>query len=256
MKHLKSSYNDLRKLFESISVRYIAEPLISFDEGANSQVVSVFMGEPNNYDVVGVRHDGLVVGYVKRADLSDGTLDNHLVKFNPDDIVDESTQLVDVLKRLRKTTRLFVLILGRIGGIVTRGDIQKAPLRMWLFGLVSMIEMQLLRIIRERCPNDIWKNFLTPTRLAKAQKLLSDRRKRNEEIDLADCLQFCDKREVILKLRLGIAEGFNLLSTLKEIEQLLRNNLAHAQDIVTGNWPKIVDIAEDSERLLIKLEKI
>jgi hypothetical protein len=214
------------------------------------------MGEPNNYDVVGVRHDGLVVGYVKRADLSDGTLANHLVKFNSDDIIDESTPLVDVLKRLRKTTRLFVLILGRIGGIVTRGDIQKAPLRMWLFGLISMIEMQLLRIIREHCPNDIWKTFLTPKRLAKAQELLSDRRKRNEEIDLADCLQFCDKREVILKGdMLKIAEGFDLFGTLKEIEQL-RDNLAHAQDIVTGNWPKIVDIAEDSERLLIKLEKI
>lgn len=255
MKHLKSSSNDLRKLFESISVRYIAEPLISFDEGAGSQVVSVFMGEPNNYDVVGVRHDGLVVGYVKRADLSDGTLDNHLVKFNPDDIVDESTQLVDVLKRLRKTTWLFVLILGRIGGIVTRGDIQKAPLRMWLFGLVSMIEMQLLRIIRERCPNDRWENFLTDNRIAKAQHLLSDRRKRNEEIDLADCLQFCDKREVILNLGLRIAEGVDLLSMLKEIEDL-RDKLAHAQDIIAGNWPKIVDIAEDSERLLIKLEKI
>lgn len=255
MKHLKSSSNDLRKLFESISVRYIAEALISFDEGAGSQVVSVFMGEPNNYDVVGVRHDGLVVGYVKRADLSDGTLANYLVKFNPDDIVDESTQLVDVLKRLRKTTRLFVLILGRIGGIVTRGDIQKVPLRMWLFGLVSMIEMQLLRIIRNRCPNDRWKTFLTRPRLEKAQELLSDRRKRSEEIDLADCLQFCDKREVIIKGNMLKIEGFDLLGRLKEIEHL-RDKLAHAQDIVAGNWPKIVDIAEDSERLLIKLEKI
>jgi len=209
-----------------------------------------------DYDVVGVRRDGLVVGYVKRMDLSDGTLANHLVKFSSDNIIDESTQLIDILKQMRKTTRLFVLIFGQIGGIVTRGDIQKTPLRMWLFGLISMIEMQLLRIIREHCPNDTWKTFLAPARLKKAQELLSDRRKRNEAIDLADCLQFCDKREVILKCdKLKIAEGFDLHSTLKEIEQL-RDNLAHAQDIIPGNWPKIVDIAEDSERLLRTLEKI
>ena len=55
--------------------------------------------------------------------------------------------------------------------------------------------------------------------------------------------------------KLKIAEGFDLHSTLKEIEQL-RDNLAHAQDIIPGNWPKIVDIAEDSERLLRTLEKI
>ena len=120
-----------------------------------------------DYDVVGVRRDGLVVGYVKRMDLSDGTLANHLVKFSSDNIIDESTQLIDILKQMRKTTRLFVLILGQIGGIVTRGDIQKTPLRMWLFGLISMIEMQLLRIIREHCPNDTWKTFLAPARLKK-----------------------------------------------------------------------------------------
>jgi len=30
----------------------------------------------------------------------------------------------------------------------------------------------------------------------------------------------------------------------------LRNFLAHAQDLLTGNWPRLIDVTEDAERLL------
>ncbi len=180
-------------------------------------------------------------------DLDDGTLGERICRFEPSDRLPDTTPLIDVFWALRNSSRVFVLLLGQVGGIVTRGDLQKAPVRMWLFGLVSLIEMQLLRMIREHYPNDAWKRLLSDGRLAKAKEYHDDRRRRNEAIDLADCLQFADKRDIVLattELRnaAGLEPKGSSERLLKDLEKL-RDNLAHAQDIVTGYWPKLVDLA-------------
>src|SRR5437773_2261974 len=258
MKHLKSSAEDLRELFDqNITMRHIAEPLTSFDADYPASAVRLFM-EDRDYDVVGVRHDRLVSGYVKRSDLDDGTLGEHICRFVSSDRLPDTTPLVDVFEALRDSSHVFVLLLGQVGGIVTRGDLQKAPVRMWLFGLVCLIEMQLLRIIREHYPNDAWKSLLSDGRLAKAKDYHNDRRRRNEAIDLADCLQFADKRDIVLattELRstAGLEPKGSGERLLKDLEKL-RDNLAHAQDIVTGYWPKLVDLARDAEVLLRRCE--
>jgi hypothetical protein len=77
-------------------------------------------------------------------------------------------------------------------------------------------------------------------------------------LHLADCLQFCDKRDIVLKAdklysQLGFESKESGERLLKELEDL-RNDLAHAQDIITGRWPKIVDLAEEAEQLLQNCE--
>ena len=42
---------------------------------------------------------------------------------------------------------------------------------------------------------------------------------------------------------------------LRELE-VLRNHLAHAQDIVSGQWPKTGDLAEAAAALLVRLENV
>lgn len=258
MKHLKTSFHDLRYLFDrSISARHLAETLTSFDVEANASIIYAFMKE-HDYDVIGVRRYGLIVGYAKKLDLMDGTLADHLIEFLPSDIVDDEAPLIDVFTAIRHSPQLFVQMLGRIGGIVTRGDLQKVPVRMWLFGLISLIEMQLLRIIRESYSDDSWQQILSPARLESTKNVLTDRQRRNEAIDLADCLQFSDKRDVVMesnerRTKLGFDSKQSCDNFFKDLEEL-RNNLAHAQDIITGYWPKIVDLAEKAERLLQQCE--
>jgi hypothetical protein len=259
MKQLKSSVEDLREIFEkNIAVRHIAEPFCSFDEVADAQKVRDFMNRAD-YDVVGVRQRGLVTGYVHRTALVQGKIGDHLKKFESHEILPGTAPLLEALKVLADSGRVFALSFGKVSGIITRGDLQKVPIRMWLFGLISLIEMQLLRIIRDRFPYDLWSELLTPGRIEKAQKLLEMRQKRNEAIDLADCLQFCDKREIVVKTKeLREELGFSktaLETRLKELEKL-RNNLAHAQDVITGNWPGIVDLASSAETFLKKCEGV
>ncbi|MBI5572507.1 MAG: hypothetical protein HY914_21365 [Desulfomonile tiedjei] len=260
MKCLKSSSQDLRELFDrNISVRYIAEYLTSFDGEASASQIHEFMAA-RDYDVVGVRRQGQVVGYVNRKDLTDGLLADHTIGFSESDLIDEADPLVEVFVSMRHSPRLFVRMLGQVGGIVTRGDLQKAPVRMWLFGLTTLVEMQLLRIIRDNYPNECWRKCLSEKRLNAAEQVLAERRQRNEAIDVVDCLQFCDKRDIILKnteLRKAIGiesakAGDRLLSDLER----LRNSLAHAQDIVADNLPRVVDLAEQAELLLLRCEQL
>jgi hypothetical protein len=257
MKHLKSSLKDLREIFErSIIIREIAEPLSSFDVNSSVDNVKQFMST-KDYDVIGVREDGLICGYARKSELSEGKIGDYLIHFGENEKFPETTSLIKVLKLFRDLDRIFVLFLEQVGGIVTRGDLQKAPVRMWLFGLISLIEMQLLRIIRESYPEEEWKDLINQHRLNNANKILSERQSNNTAIDLADCLQFCDKRDIVLKSNeIGEKLGFNNKSEffLKGLEEL-RNNLCHAQDIITGNWPNIIDLAIEAENFLHKCEE-
>jgi len=49
-------------------------------------------------------------------------------------------------------------------------DLEKPPMRMFLFGMITMIEMTMTEILRHRYPNDSWQEFLSDQRLALAKK--------------------------------------------------------------------------------------
>ena len=260
MKHLKSSLRDLRQVFDrSVSARYIAAPFVSFDAQRHATDVGVFM-EAKDFDIVDVRQNGTVVGYVHRADLREGALEQYVRPFDEQLLVDDWSPMLAVLELLARFPQVFVVVMGEVSGIIMKGDLQKAPVRMWLFGVLSLLEMQFLRLIRTAYPQDTWRGLISANRLAKAELLLQKRKHRNEAIDLADCLQFADKRTIVLKndaLRHALGfpskdEGEKLLKALEH----LRDELAHAQDIITGRWPQLVEFAQTAEQLLAACEAL
>src|SRR5207249_2246468 len=130
-------------------------------------------------------------------------------------------------------------------------DLQKAPVRLWLYGLISLIEMQMLRLIRNRFDDGLWFGRLPLLRIEAAKELFAERRRRNEEANLSDCLQFCDKAAILLKdSELSAAANFPSRRTgQKFFSQLesLRNDLAHANDILTGRWPGLAELVKEGE---------
>jgi len=161
MKHLKTSLRDLRQVFDrSVSVRYIAAPFVSFDVQRDASDILKFM-ESEDFDIVGVRQNGTVVGYVYRADLREGTLEHYVRPFDKQLLLDDWSPMLAVLELLAKFPHVFVVVIGEVSGIITKGDLQKAPVRMWLFGVLSLLEMQFLRLIRTAYPQDTWKGLIT-----------------------------------------------------------------------------------------------
>ncbi|HUF10309.1 MAG TPA: hypothetical protein VMO47_13395, partial [Rhodothermales bacterium] len=82
-----------------------------------------------------------------------------------------------------------------------------------------------------------------------------ERLRRNEEISLLECLQFADKRDLVLRdpklcdlLGISTKRGRSILKRA----EALRNNLTHSQpDLVAkSTWEEIIETATEIERML------
>ena len=254
-----STIENLRRVFtDGFVARDIAEPLISFDAStAVSEVVGLM--ETRNLDVVGVRKEGVVVGYVERADLSGKRCGEHIQAIEAA-LISETASLADVVLGLANSPRLFVRVLGAVGGIITMSDLQKPPVRMWLFGMVTLLEMRTTRIIELKCPGDSWKQYLSESRLQKAQELLEERKRRNQNLELIDCLQISDKGQIIarneeIRCLTRMQSRRQAEQAIKMLESL-RNNLAHSQDIISCDWETIVWLCKDMERVISGTDEV
>jgi hypothetical protein len=256
MKQLKSSYRDLRAMYDNIGAKHVLEPLKSRHAHDDSAVVRRYMEKPEvDFDVMGIKEKGKVYGYVERASLAGGPCGNYSRVFHPSELIAESASLPEVLSVLRSNPRIFVLRGTKVTGIVTRGDLQKAPVRMWIFGIITLIEMNLLSTIRTHYTDESWKKSITRARLEKATKLFKERKKHNEAIDLVDCLEVCDKADIVLgisRIRQRIKDGLGKdpRAVLDSMEKL-RNIVAHAQDLIAGSsWTELIDLTRDLGKLL------
>jgi hypothetical protein len=252
MKWNAFTIENLRRVFtEGFTARDIAEPLVSFDAATAASEVLDLMKQ-RNFDVVGVRREGLVVGYVEREHLC-GSLCGE--QFHAIDApISDPAPLADVVLGLAGSKRLFVRVLGAVGGIITMSDLQKPPVRMWLFGMVTLLEMRTTRLIELKCTGNSWRQFLSASRLQKAEALLDERKRRNQNLELIDCLQISDKGQIIA--RNEEIRCLTRLQSRRQAEQAikmlesLRNNLAHSQDIISCDWETIVWLCKDMERVI------
>ena len=248
----RDSYYDIDKIFlRGLTVRDIAEPLPSFDSQTPVESVKSAM-TMHHIQVAGVREKGYVAGYLERSELGDsGACGQYCHPIEEARILAESASLSDLVMSLNQVPYLFVNFLGEISGIVTRADLDDPPVRMWLFGLITLIEMRFLTLIERRFDQDGWQKYLSNSRLEKAAALQSERRRRNQDPRLLDCLQFSDKAQIVvrdeyLRQQIGFTSRRRGSEVIKNLEKL-RNNLAHAQDIVSLDWETIVGISQNLE---------
>lgn len=164
-----AAVHSLCRVFQqAFIVHDIAEPLVSCDDMALAEQVREYM-EAHRFEIVGLRTGGRVAGYVEVSDLRAGQCANYIKPFEECQVILDSLPLRELVLRLREQRRLFVSILGSVGGIVSRTDLGKPPVRMWLFGMVTLIEMRFTRLIERFCPDESWKPLLSASRLEKTQ---------------------------------------------------------------------------------------
>jgi len=168
-----------------------------------------------------------------------------------DQVVESDASLADVIEVLTRHDYCFVGSPGNLTGMIDRSDIQKPVARMWLFGIITLLEMYFLEKIKMLWPDGSWVKLLTPRRLAAADEVRTERLRRDQPCQLIDCLQLADKGEILLQNPSQLAAfGFETRGAAKRVMkdiQSLRNNLAHAQDIVVHDWPQIVRLARRVE---------
>jgi hypothetical protein len=237
--------------------RDVAEALVSFDSSMPA-ATALERAERRGFAVVGVREHGLVAGYANAEDLEGVRVCGDAVRgFEDDEVVAGGTPLDEGLRRLAGKDRVFVTAFGQVAGIVTWTDVQKPPVRMWLFGLVTLLEDTFTGLIEVWHPDDSWTELISAGRLRKARELLRERRRHGADVDLRliDCLQLPDKGLILLR-REETRRLLDLPSkeagerALKKLAQL-RNGLAHSQDIVTRDWDMILRLAGRLEDIVL-----
>jgi hypothetical protein len=243
----------LRVFTRSFSAHDIAEPLLSFDGVIEAPAAKEAIHQAGQ-QVAGIRQNGLIIGYASMSDMGEQALTLCLRPFSPGQVLDSRSSLSDVISVLTRHDFCFLTIWGQIAGVVSRGDIQKPVVRMWLFGMVTLIEMKITDRIESRWPENSWKGHVSEGRLAKAEELQKERQRRSENCRLLDCLQFSDKFQLLLEdeqffNELGFVSKAQGKKAVKRLESL-RNHLAHSQDIVSHDWPLIVRIAQGLENLM------
>jgi hypothetical protein len=250
----QSEYYDVHRIFlRSFTVRDIAEPLLSFDATTPAGAAKAAMSA-RGYGVAGLRREGMVSGYVVREELGEGACGDYARPFDAVPVLADNAPLIDVIRALQREPVVFVRILGEVGGLATRTDLQDPPVRMWLFGLLTAIEMRLQILIQQRFADESWMQYLSPARVEKANLLQEERRRRNQNPTLLDCLQFSDKMQIIarderLRDQVGLVSRRRADTTGKVLEAL-RNNLAHSQDIIASDWDTIFAMADNLDRLI------
>jgi len=244
----------VRRLFaEGFQVADIAEPLASFDAETPGDTVAEIM-DADGFAVAGVRRRGLVAGFVERERLDTGPCGADMTDFRSTIRLEGSAPLSAAVRSLTRQPRAFVTALGAVAGVVTPDDLQKPAGRMWLFGMVTIIELRYTHLIEEHCPDGSWREFLSEGRVKKAEEFMAERQRRNRPASLLDCLQLSDKGQIVarnekIRNRTIFASRRQAEDGIRMLEGL-RNNLAHAQDIVSTDWEAIVQLSGHLDRAL------
>ncbi len=244
----------LRHFTEAFKAADIADPMPSFDAATSAFAASEDM-QAAGWTVAGVRDRGLVSGYLQAVDLTDGSCRDYRREFAAGQLLHADASLSDVIQVLTRYECCFVTLMGEVTGFILRGHIQRPLVRMWLFGMITIVEMNLVASLHRRFPDDAWQSMLNEERLQKARALQEERLRRGQTSRLIDCLQFSDKARLLIEdehslARLGFPTKGSAKRIIKALESL-RNNLAHAQDIVSHDWPQIARMTRRIEGLVL-----
>lgn len=255
------SVKDFRALFEQgITVDDIAVRLFSMPAETPARDAAQLCVR-QGFDTLGVAHDGVVSRFAFVEGLADGALGDYSQPFAADDLVAHGTPLIAILPLLAQKPRLYVLRGNSVDLIVTRADLDKPPLRVLVFGLISLIEMTMREVLCAIHPNEGWKS-LVGDRIEGATLLQAERQRRGEDLGLIDCLQFGDTVAALLKsdgvvsflLESEVAASKKRLAKYMGRLEGLRNSIAHSNPLNVSSWVTILPDIIAAEQLQLALE--
>lgn len=256
-----TSFSELQEIFiENITAKYIYEPLACCQITDNPIEVQRVLKQ-RDFDTLGVVNEtGSKIGYIEGNKLGNDNIKKYVQKFKLEIIISDSTPLAELFEILLNKEFVYILSKGAIEGIVTRADINKPIVRIYLFGLISLYELHLNYWIIKKYDQESWKQKLSPARIEMAEKIFEIRKGNNIQLSLLECIQFCDKRE-ILKTTCDFMTEFDykkkdFVKLLENVE-IIRNELAHSQKSIIANlnWVDFVHSIKMMKEFLVKSER-
>ncbi len=257
----------LRQIFvDSVTAKCIYEPLLCCPLNSMSEEAKEALAT-RDFDVAGVKEmeNGAVVGYVVADEIGREEFKDYVKDINHKLLISDSTPLAEIFDVLSNKEFTFVNYGNHIAGIITKADINKPPVRIYLFGIITLLEMHLNSWINHYHRDNTWIKRVPEPRVKKARETFDKRKGNNQELTILECLQLCDKRDLLKDTKAFLGDfGFSkkkFNSFIKNAEKI-RNELAHSQDSIISNipWADFIETIATTEDFLVgsdnKVERI
>ena len=253
-----TSFSALKNIFiDNVTAKSIFEPLDCYSPSAIAEDIKNTL-KKKGFDVAGVKETeaGEVIGYVVTDELKNGKLGKYVKAIKPGLLISDSTPISNIFGVLTSRNFVFILYGKSIVGIITKADINKPPVRIFLFGVISLFEMHLNWWINHFYSNKSWQDVISDSRIKDARAIYEERKGDNQDLSLLECLQFCDKRDILVKSD-GFISKFHFSETLFDTfvtrVEKIRNELAHSQYSISSNieWSVFVETIFHLENFLI-----
>jgi len=256
-----TTFAEMQQIFiDNITTKLIYEPLACCRINDNVKEVKTTMNA-REFDTIGVIDEkDKKLGYIKYNEITGSKIANFTIPFTIQDIISDSTPISDLLDLLEEKEQLYVIVKNSIEGIVTRADINKPIIRIYLFGIISLFELHLNFWITQYYPEEVWRNLISNERFEKAKLLYELRKGNNSQLSLLECLQLCDKKSILVTTDKFMNQFTFTKSSFKKLLEnceTLRNEIAHSQNSIILNleWKSFVMTIASLKKFLDLSEK-
>ena len=255
-----TSYKELKQVFlDNICTKQIFEELQKCLISEHAFGAKDYMFQ-RDFDVLGVvNSDGEIVGYIKKEDLGDGLVGEYVRPITNSLLISNNTSFSTLLPVLTNNSFAFVLNENEINGIITKADINKPLVRLYLFGIISLFEMHINFWIGKYLKQEI-KEVLSEKRYETALKVYNLRQKSNDQLTMLECIQLSDKRDILSSYPEFLKQfdcSRNEFERLMRTTETIRNEIAHSQQTIINSldWSRFVNTILKLENLLEKSEE-
>lgn len=258
MRHFKDKFESISLLIEGISIDSIAE--FDLETCREDETVGDVLKRMRQMGIDQMPVSPERTHYIAREGLEQlgaETPIRETVKkpIDPPLLLAGGTSLLEAYPLFKEEAFLFLLRGNRVEGIATRGDFQRAPFRIYLFGLLSLLEMGMTRLVLEVYGDQDWKSLPGAEDAVKeAERWYNPAKNRGEEPRTQFEVVGLAKKLDVLKGADRALERFNeehrqlILTINPESVKTLRDNLAHAKDLTNGfqprRWEQVFELAQ------------
>jgi hypothetical protein len=198
--------------------------------------------EELGYDQTLVRESNEDVShYVLREKLRAGPVRLHSSKIEISQVTHASTPVLDVAPAVVSKGFLFVSAHRGVWGVITRADLQKVPVRVAIFGLLTSLELGMRDTVVRHAKNSDPLHLISAPRRAAAMALHAERVKRRQELRKIDCCQLADLGTMASRLELheSVFHSTSKGRFAKDFKRVsdLRNSIAHGNNLDLDDLP-------------------
>ena len=175
---------------------------------------------------MGLFHAKEFIGDPARDDI----VERHMDSLSDANLIGAEATILDFLKEVDSRPFCLVVSAGGIDGLVAWSDLQKLPVRVALFSLITGFELIMSKAIMNEYPNgDGWLEHLSGKRRRELEERVEQRQSNDSDIHPLLETEFSHKATILRKMRAFQRPPKAAMKLLGRIVTL-RNKVAHAKD--------------------------